>query len=214
MIETAHRVLAQHRIFYLGDSLNIGGTECQLAQVAIRLKRAGLQIEVGCITARGPLRKDLESWDIPIHEFSLPSGLSRPSGLLRMLKLARFLRNGQFDVVHTHDVWSNLLGVPAAFLAHVPVIVSSRRDLASWWWYNTTEKDHPEMGPGFIRSRRRKLQCGTRYARTGRRLRSTEDYGGQKRRGPGPVRKDCSRSEKSCSLKCPQGARWWRSLPI
>jgi L-malate glycosyltransferase len=37
--------------------------------------------------------------------------------------------------VHTHDLWSNLLGVPAARLAGVRAIVSSRRDLAYFDWY-------------------------------------------------------------------------------
>jgi glycosyltransferase involved in cell wall biosynthesis len=37
--------------------------------------------------------------------------------------------------VHTHDLYSNLLGVPAAWLAGTRTIISSRRDLGSWWWY-------------------------------------------------------------------------------
>jgi glycosyltransferase involved in cell wall biosynthesis len=45
------------------------------------------------------------------------------------------LRRGHFDVVHAHDLWSNLLAIPAARLAGVPVIISSRRDLAHLSWY-------------------------------------------------------------------------------
>jgi glycosyltransferase involved in cell wall biosynthesis len=52
-----------------------------------------------------------------------------------LLRLSWFLRRQKFDIVHTHDLWSNLLGVPAAWLAGVPAIVSSRRDLAHFGWY-------------------------------------------------------------------------------
>jgi L-malate glycosyltransferase len=52
-----------------------------------------------------------------------------------LLRLSWFLRREKFDVVHTHDLWSNLLGVPAARLAGIPAIVSSRRDLAHFAWY-------------------------------------------------------------------------------
>jgi glycosyltransferase involved in cell wall biosynthesis len=52
-----------------------------------------------------------------------------------MLRLSWFLRREKFEIVHTHDLWSNLLGVPAARLAGVPAIVSSRRDLAHFDWY-------------------------------------------------------------------------------
>jgi glycosyltransferase involved in cell wall biosynthesis len=44
-----------------------------------------------------------------------------------------FLRS--FDIVHAHDLWSNLIGVPAARLAGVPAIISSRRDLSHFEWY-------------------------------------------------------------------------------
>jgi len=37
--------------------------------------------------------------------------------------------------VHAHDLWSTLLGVPAARLARVPVIISSRRYLTDLEWY-------------------------------------------------------------------------------
>jgi glycosyltransferase involved in cell wall biosynthesis len=57
------------------------------------------------------------------------------SGIVEMVRLARFLRKGRFDVVHTHDLWSNLLGIPAARMARVPVVISSRRDLAHLAWY-------------------------------------------------------------------------------
>ena len=55
--------------------------------------------------------------------------------MYQLLRLAIFLRRGRFQIVHTHDLYSNLMGVPAAVIARVPVIISSRRDLAHLDWY-------------------------------------------------------------------------------
>ena len=54
-----------------------------------------------------------------------------------MFRLAIFLRRGGFRIVHTHDVYANLLGIPAAVIARVPVIISSQRDLAHLDLYRT-----------------------------------------------------------------------------
>jgi glycosyltransferase involved in cell wall biosynthesis len=61
--------------------------------------------------------------------------VNSPRGIYQILRLARFLRRSHFDVVHSHDLWSNLLAIPAARLARVPVIISSRRDLGHLAWY-------------------------------------------------------------------------------
>jgi glycosyltransferase involved in cell wall biosynthesis len=48
-----------------------------------------------------------------------------------VLKLARFLRAHRIRLVHTFDFYSNMLGVPAARLARVPVVIASQRDLGN-----------------------------------------------------------------------------------
>jgi glycosyltransferase involved in cell wall biosynthesis/serine acetyltransferase len=123
------------RVFQFVDSLNLGGTETQVVQTVRRLASDQYQVTVGCLHANGPLIEVLQQSRIPICEFPPRSGLLSPSGIFQILRLARFLRKERFDVVHTHDLYSNLMGVPAAWLARVPVIISSRRDLANWWWY-------------------------------------------------------------------------------
>jgi L-malate glycosyltransferase len=68
-------------------------------------------------------------------EWQVRGGVNSPNGMYQILRLARFLRHNRFDVAHMHDLWSNLLGIPAARLARVPVVISSRRDLAHLAWY-------------------------------------------------------------------------------
>jgi glycosyltransferase involved in cell wall biosynthesis len=57
--------------------------------------------------------------------------------MYQLFRLAMFLRRRGFQIVHTHDLYSNMMGIPAAVIARVPVIISSRRDLAHLDWYQT-----------------------------------------------------------------------------
>ena len=123
------------RVFYLLDSLEIGGTETQAVELARRLDPRRCDVTLGCLRAKGPLRQRLESGRVKILEFHPRGGINSPGGVYQLLRLAAFLRRGRFDVVHAHDLWSNLLGIPAARLAGVPVIVSGQRDLSHGEWY-------------------------------------------------------------------------------
>jgi glycosyltransferase involved in cell wall biosynthesis len=123
------------RVFYLLDSLNVGGTETQAVELALRISLAGYAVTLGCLRAQGPLIERLRGSGVDVREFHPKGGIDSPAGLYQMLRLSWFLRREKFEIVHTHDLWSNLLGVPAARLAGVPAIVSSRRDLAHFDWY-------------------------------------------------------------------------------
>jgi len=123
------------RVLHLVDTLNIGGTESQLVQVALRMQRAGHDVTVGCLRAEGPLLQALQQAGIPVVEFRKEKTLLSLNGARQLLRLTGFLRKGRFQVLHAHDLWANLLGVPAGRLARVPVVISSRRYLADLEWY-------------------------------------------------------------------------------
>jgi glycosyltransferase involved in cell wall biosynthesis len=125
----------RRKVFYLVDSLNIGGTESQAVELARRIPTAGYDVTLGCLRAAGPLLERLHGSELTVREFYPRGGLDSPGGIYQLLRLSWFLRRGKFDIVHTHDLWSNLLGVPAARMAGVRAIVSSRRDLAHFDWY-------------------------------------------------------------------------------
>jgi L-malate glycosyltransferase len=125
----------RRRVFYLLDSLNVGGTETQAVELARRIAEAGCDVTMGCLRVQGPLLQRLEGSTVVLREFHPEGGIDTPAGLYQILRLSLFLRRGKFDVVHTHDLWSNLMGIPAARLAGVPAIVSSRRDLGHLDWY-------------------------------------------------------------------------------
>src|SRR5438445_11610719 len=130
----------RRRIFFLLDSLNVGGTETQAVELARRLDPADYEVTLGCLRACGPLIERLQNSAVSLREFHPNGGMDSPGGIYQLLRLTVFLRRGKFDVVHTHDLWSNLLGVPAARLAGVPAIISSRRDLAHLDWYQSKRR--------------------------------------------------------------------------
>jgi L-malate glycosyltransferase len=129
----------KRRIFFLLDSLNVGGTETQAVELALRLDPAAYDITLGCLKQEGPLLARLHGSAVKLIEFHPRGGFDSPGGIYQLARMQNFLRKGRFDVVHTHDLWSNLIGVPAAKMAGVRVIVSSQRDLSHDPWYKTTK---------------------------------------------------------------------------
>jgi glycosyltransferase involved in cell wall biosynthesis len=123
------------RIFYLVDSFNLGGTESQAVELALRMSARGHRVTLGCLKAEGPLRQRLEGSSVEVKEFYPKGGIDSAWGAFQLARLIWHLRKRGYDIVHTHDLWSNLLGVPAGRLAGVPVIISSRRDLGHLDWY-------------------------------------------------------------------------------
>lgn len=128
---------ARRKVFFLVDSLNVGGTETQAVELATRLSPERYKVTLGCLRARGPLLEKLAGSAVSVREFYPNGGFDSLDGMYQMLRLAVFLRRSGFQIVHTHDLYSNLLGIPAAVIARVPVIISSRRDLAHFDWYQT-----------------------------------------------------------------------------
>ena len=130
----------RRRVFFLTDSFNIGGTETQAVELAMRLDPEKYAVTLGCLRARGPLLERLRGTAIAIEEFFPKGGFDSPNGIYQMLRLARFLHRGKFQIVHTHDLYTNLMGIPAALIARSPIIISSRRDLGHLDWYQTKRR--------------------------------------------------------------------------
>src|SRR5215469_13521148 len=80
------------RVLHLVDTLNVGGTEKQLAQVALRMHAAGSDVVVGCLRAEGPLLQVLREAGIPVVEFRKEKTLFSLNGVRQLLRLAGYLR--------------------------------------------------------------------------------------------------------------------------
>lgn len=131
---------SRRRVFHLVDSLNVGGTETQAVELALRMPTSAYSITLGCLLAQGPLLERLKGSTVRVEEFHPRGGLDSSGGFYEMLRLAAYLRRERFEVVHCHDLWSNLMGVPAARIARVPAVISSQRDLSHLDWYRGTKR--------------------------------------------------------------------------
>jgi glycosyltransferase involved in cell wall biosynthesis len=115
-------------VLLLGDTLSLGGTEGQFAELAVGLDRARWDLRVACIRAEGPLRARLERAGLSPRSLG-PASFKSPELAPVILRLAGYLRRQAVRLVHCFDFYSNLLGVPAARLARTPVVIASQRDM-------------------------------------------------------------------------------------
>jgi glycosyltransferase involved in cell wall biosynthesis len=117
-------------VLLVGDTLNLGGTEGQFAEIACGLDRARWDLHVCCVRAEGPLRARLEA--VGLEPWSVgPRSFRSPTLAGAILRLARYLRRHTVRLVHCFDFYSNILGVSAARLAGTPVVIASQRDMGN-----------------------------------------------------------------------------------
>src|SRR2546428_13789276 len=104
-----HRRHAQgcglRKVFFLVDSLNVGGTETQAVELARRLDPARYDVTLGCLRAQGPLLEKLQGSAVSLLEFYPKGGLDSVGGIYQLLRLTAFLHGGRFDVVPSHVLW-------------------------------------------------------------------------------------------------------------
>jgi glycosyltransferase involved in cell wall biosynthesis len=116
------------RVLYVLDNFQIGGTELNAVRTAERLDRARFEIHALCFRAEGPLRKRYEAAGVPVAIFPIP-GLFSPRAPARGAAFARFVRSGDFAIVHAHDRNANIFVAPWARLLTPASVIVSRR----WW---------------------------------------------------------------------------------
>src|SRR5215469_4302862 len=78
----------RRKVFYLVDSLNVGGTEVQAVELATRLDPTHYDVTLGCLSARGPLLERMTGTSVQVCEFYPEGGFDSPRGVYQMLRLA------------------------------------------------------------------------------------------------------------------------------
>jgi glycosyltransferase involved in cell wall biosynthesis len=114
------------KIAYVIDALfePAGGTEGQLLHLVRRLDRSRFAPTVFCLQDAGKGLPDTKVLGLHLSP--------NPLTLLKVWSFARRLRRQDYDIVQTHFRDSNIVGVFAAWLAGVPVIISTRRGVPYW----------------------------------------------------------------------------------
>jgi glycosyltransferase involved in cell wall biosynthesis len=88
------------RILLVVDSLEVGGAERHVADLATALQAAGHLAVVAC-AAGGPLADELRAENIPVRVLT-GRNVKRRVGLNFAWKLRRLLRKEEFDLIHAH----------------------------------------------------------------------------------------------------------------
>src|SRR5260370_6851894 len=96
------------RVFYLVDTLNVGGTETQTVQTALRLRSSSHYVTVGCLRAEGPLLEVLQQAGIPVVEFRKKGTFFSVNGAHQLLRLSIFLWRGPCHQRATHPLSSKI----------------------------------------------------------------------------------------------------------
>ena len=126
-------VLIKRNVLHLVSSFQEGGSERQAVQLARLLRENGRYgVHLACLDASGVLRNEIEAKgfrDIP--SFPLTSFYDL-NALKQLRRFSRFLLERNIEIVHTHDFYSNVFGMPAAALARVPARIASRRETFGW----------------------------------------------------------------------------------
>jgi glycosyltransferase involved in cell wall biosynthesis len=110
----------------LARELGAGGSERQLAQLAMLLDTAKFTPHVGCFRSEGFRADELRQHGVPILEIPVRSFMP-PASLQGARLLWRYLREHHIKLVHAFDVPLTCFGVPVARAARVPCVLSSLR---------------------------------------------------------------------------------------
>lgn len=112
-------------VFLMIDSLETGGSERQFSALARSLNRRIFRVHLGCIQRKGPFLEGLGD----VTEFPLGGSLYGAESLKARWRLARYLKRHEISIAHAFDFYSNLVLIPAARWARVPVVIGSQRQL-------------------------------------------------------------------------------------
>lgn len=115
------------RICYVIPTLKMGGTERQLVELLRGLVHDH-GIAVVCSRKEGVLAGDVRRMGIEVRVLNARSGWD----FTVRRKLLRVFRTRKPDIVHTFMFGFDLFANQAARAAGVPVVISSRRQLATW----------------------------------------------------------------------------------
>lgn len=117
------------KILRVMRGLNYGGIELRISNLQRALNRSGdYDGEIVTIVDKGELFNQLQAEGLVPVRF-IP--IKHRSDMKGILTLRNYIRDQQFDIVHTHSFYPNVPGRIAAKLAGAPVIIAHQHSLFS-----------------------------------------------------------------------------------
>lgn len=110
------------KVLHVITGLDAGGAETQLAML---LRHTRHDSEVVTLYNPGPVAEQIRASGLSVRDIGMRS--NRDLGAL--WKLRSLIRDGRYDVVHTHLYRSQVYARPAARLARTPVVVTTEHSI-------------------------------------------------------------------------------------
>lgn len=124
------------RVALLVTDLENGGTPLRLARLALGLRDAGIEVEVGCLAPPGPVSGRLEGEGIR----TFAAGAKSVWDLAAIVRLAAWLRGFEPDVVHSWLMHANTATRLVCRALRIPVICGTATIEVERRWHLTIER--------------------------------------------------------------------------
>ena len=115
------------KLLQMLTNFHIGGTERQVANLALGIDASHFDLHLACLRHSGELLAELETLRVPRSEFRI-GRLYSPQTLWQGIRLARYVRRNLIQIVHSFGFYPNVFTVPVARLAGAAIVVASIRD--------------------------------------------------------------------------------------
>ena len=110
------------KVLHVITGLDAGGAELQLAMI---LRRTRHESDVVTLYNPGPVAEMIEAQGTTVRNL----GMQRNTELPALLRLRKLIKDGQYDVVHTHLYRAQIYARPAARLAGTPVVLTTEHSI-------------------------------------------------------------------------------------
>jgi len=110
------------KVLHVITGLDAGGAELQLAMI---LRRTRHESDVVTLYNPGPVAELIRAQGTTVRDI----GMQRNTELPALLRLRKLIKDGQYDVVHTHLYRAQIYARPAARLAGTPVVLTTEHSI-------------------------------------------------------------------------------------
>lgn len=114
------------KIVYITTSLDYGGAETQVVQLALRLKSRGWEVLIVSMLHPKAHVEVMEKANIPVYSLGMARGVPGLGGLLRLI---RILKIQQPHIVHSHMVHANLIARISRLFTKITVLISTAHNI-------------------------------------------------------------------------------------
>jgi glycosyltransferase involved in cell wall biosynthesis len=110
------------KVLHVITGLDAGGAELQLAMI---LRRTRHESDVVTLYNPGPVADKIRAQGTSVRNLGMKSNTE----LAALMRLRKIIKDGQYDVVHTHLYRAQIYARPAARLAGTPVVLTTEHSI-------------------------------------------------------------------------------------